>query len=337
MTSQEILQYPATTVHRDLIPRTSFAYPKAWKRSTLREQDFLFHIPKECARELDNVVKSLRRDPLPTLLLQPEMFSLDSCRALMSHIKHTLTEGVGCAILHQLPMEEISREEAVALYWLLGSLIAPPVAQKWNGLMIYDVKDVGNKHGIGVRGSTTNAELNFHTDNSYAMMPPHYIGLLCLQTALEGGKSRLVSWRAVYNELLDRCPDLLPRAFDTFLYDRNNEHTAGAPKVMRKAPFAVKNGDIEVRFSPNGIQDGYAMTGERIDNEGQQLLEEIKDVFTDPAMWVDLDFQPGQMQIINNRVIGHARTGFKDSPEPDKKRHLVRLWFRDGGRISYDG
>lgn len=334
---QEILQYPAPSGAESNIPRQRFYYPKAWTRDTLQEEDFYFRFPEACMSELTDVVEALRQDPLPTLVLQPEMFSCDACRTFMARVKHALTDGPGCAVLHQLPMERISREEAVALYWILGSMVAPPVAQKWNGLMVYDVKDVGNKHGVGVRGSTTNAELNFHTDNSYAMMPPHYIGLLCLQTALEGGKSRLLSWRAVYNALLERYPDLLQRGFDRFLYDRNNEHVPGAPKIMSKAPLAVRDNDIEFRFSVNAIADGYEMTGQSVDGQGQRLIEAIKEIIVDPAMRIDLVFEPGQIQLINNRVIGHARTGFKDDPKPDKKRHLVRLWFREEGRISYDG
>jgi alpha-ketoglutarate-dependent taurine dioxygenase len=334
---EEVLQYPGPLVGQSLIPRQPYPYPKAWTRSTLREEDVYHHIPEACLRELDGVVDALRRDPLPTLVLRPEMFSLDACRAFMARLKGALTDGPGCVILDRLPMERISRDEAVALYWLLGSMIASPVAQKWNGLMIYDVKDVGNKHGVGVRGSTTNAELNFHTDNSYAMMPPNFIGLLCLQTALEGGKSRLLSWRAVYNTLLERYPELLPRGFDRFLYDRNNEHASGAPKVMSKPPLAVRDDDIEVRFSMNAIADGYEMTGQSVDPDGLRLLEAMKEILADPELRIDLAFEPGQIQLINNRVIGHARTGFKDDLAPEKKRHLVRLWFRGEGRISYDG
>ena len=43
------------------------------------------------------------------------------------------------------------------------------------------------------------------------------------------------------------------------------------------------------------------------------------------------------MQIIDNRRLGHRRTGFRDFPEPGRKRHLVRLWLRDWGRRFYNG
>jgi Taurine catabolism dioxygenase TauD, TfdA family len=335
--SLEILEYPAAPTPQNLIPTQPFAHPKSWTRSTLKNEDVVHPIPAACLLELNDVVDSLRSDPVRTLMLRPDMFDMAACGSFMAEVKKSLTEGAGCAVLDRLPMDRFSRDEATAIYWLLGSLVASPVAQKWSGLMIYDVQDTGAKHGIGVRGSTTNAELYFHTDNSYALMPPHFIGLLCCKTALEGGMSKLLSWRAVYNELLVRCPHLLHRAFDTFFYDRNNEHRSDAPKVMRKAPLAVRDNDIDVCLSLTGIRDGYKMVGEPIDEDGRQLLDAIKEIIADPAMCVELQFEPGQIQLINNRVTGHARTGFKDHPDPDKKRHLVRLWFREKGRINYDG
>ena len=43
------------------------------------------------------------------------------------------------------------------------------------------------------------------------------------------------------------------------------------------------------------------------------------------------------MQFVDNRVLGHARTQFEDHPEPDRRRHLVRLWLRDHGSRAYPG
>jgi len=40
-------------------------------------------------------------------------------------------------------------------------------------------------------------------------------------------------------------------------------------------------------------------------------------------MWLE----PGDMQFISNCTIVHARTGFEDWPEPERRRHLLRLWL----------
>ena len=49
------------------------------------------------------------------------------------------------AVLDRLPMAEITRDEAIQLYWLLSSLLSRPVAQKLNGQMFFDVMDTGAK------------------------------------------------------------------------------------------------------------------------------------------------------------------------------------------------
>ena len=57
----------------------------------------------------------------------------------------------------------------------------------------------------------------------------------------------------------------------------------------------------------------------------------------EPEFWKEFVFQPGQIQIVDNRRCAHKRTGFRDDPTPDRKRHLVRLWLRRDGRRFYNG
>jgi hypothetical protein len=35
--------------------------------------------------------------------------------------------------------------------------------------------------------------------------------------------------------------------------------------------------------------------------------------------------------------VGHYRCAFEDYDDPDRKRHLYRLWHRNSGSIAYDG
>ena len=56
-----------------------------------------------------------------------------------------------------------------------------------------------------------------------------------------------------------------------------------------------------------------------------------------PGMAARFTFQPGQVQLIDNRALGHKRTGFRDWPDPERKRLLIRLWLRDRGSRAYNG
>ena len=39
-----------------------------------------------------------------------------------------------------------------------------------------------------------------------------------------------------------------------------------------------------------------------------------------------MELQPGDIQLVHNHTILHDRTAFEDYPEPDLKRHLLRVW-----------
>ena len=39
------------------------------------------------------------------------------------------------------------------------------------------------------------------------------------------------------------------------------------------------------------------------------------------------NFEPGDMQYVCNHSIAHSRTAYEDFAEPEKRRHLLRLWL----------
>jgi hypothetical protein len=40
-----------------------------------------------------------------------------------------------------------------------------------------------------------------------------------------------------------------------------------------------------------------------------------------------MDLEEGDLQLLNNYLTLHSRTPFEDFEEPDRKRHLLRLWL----------
>ena len=42
---------------------------------------------------------------------------------------------------------------------------------------------------------------------------------------------------------------------------------------------------------------------------------------------LDMWLEQGDMQFISNHTIVHARTEYKDDPDPVRRRHLLRLWL----------
>ena len=313
----------------------------AWTGPDLPPDAGLLPIPAAAARELEAIAALLADNPLPVPSLDARDFALDACRALMTEARRLLEDGPGFAIIDRLPVDRVGREVATALYWLLASLVARPVAQKWDGTMVYGVRDLGRPPGNGVRPDITNAEQNFHVDNSYNICPPDVVGLLCLQTAREGGVSGLVSFAAAHNAMRARHPGLAPRLWRPFIFDRQREHAPDDVMTHRAPLFELREGRMLGRMlgriSRFQIVNGHALAGEPLDAEGEAALEAFNAILEDPALRFDFHFQPGQIQLVNNRALGHKRTGFTDWPEPERRRHLVRLWLRDRGRPFYNG
>jgi alpha-ketoglutarate-dependent taurine dioxygenase len=211
------------------------------------------------------------------------------------------------------------------------------VAQKWDGTSIYDVCDLGRPPGNGVRPDVTNAEQNFHTDNSYNLVPPHYVGLLCLRTAMEGGVSGIVSFAAAHEEMRRLHPDLLPRLYKPFYFDRQREHAPHDDMTTYHPMLESEEGRLVARLSRFQVKNGYKIAGVAPDPEGAAALDAFEAILNAPGMAARFQFEPGQMQLIDNRAVGHKRTAFQDWPEPERKRLLIRLWLRDRGGRAYNG
>ena len=56
-------------------------------------------------------------------------------------------------------------------------------------------------------------------------------------------------------------------------------------------------------------------------------MQLIEDIANDPNFHVEMDFRPGDIQLLNNSVILHAREAYEDDPDPGRRRHLLRLWL----------
>ena len=120
------------------VRKAPFAGPIAWERDSLAKDDGLIRLDADSRRELDGIVEVIRHNPLPTAMLSPDEFEIPACRAMMARAKEVLEDGVGFVIIDRLPLDAYSVDEARAVYWILLQLVSRPVAQSWDGKVIYD-------------------------------------------------------------------------------------------------------------------------------------------------------------------------------------------------------
>jgi alpha-ketoglutarate-dependent taurine dioxygenase len=314
----------------------SYVGDMAWRAADLAPDAGVIKLNIDALAELDAAAATLRSNPLPVEGLDAADFDMPACRLIMSAARRQLDTGLGFVIIDRLDVS--NREIATKLYWLLMGMTAPLVAQKHDGTMVYDVVDTGlvAEAGNGVRASKTRNHQGFHTDNSFNL-PPDYVALFCLQTAMEGGLSGLISFQTVYNRLRQELPyDVVARMFEPFWFDRQFEHASNDDPLTVKPAFAAHpDGGIGIAFSPRLVRQGAEVKGVEMDDRAEQALAAIAQITEAPYLGLTLTFEPGQIQIVNNKRIGHRRTGFSDWPEAERRRHLVRLWMRNAGGPFY--
>ncbi len=234
-----------------------------------------------------------------------------------------LDRGRGFWLLRGLPKEEMTNHEAAVAFWGIGLHLGHPVSQNARGHLLGHVLDEGKSiKEPGTRGYQTRVRLPYHTDSSDA------VGLLCLHGAKEGGLSSVASTTAVFNEVLARRPDLAHLWFQDWYFDRRNENLDGQDPFFRTPLATWHEGRLSVRYV-RGFMDSAQRHEEvpRRTDEEKQFLDLIDEVATEPGVALNMDFQPGDIQFVCNYTTFHSRTEFEDWPEPERRRHLLRLWI----------
>jgi hypothetical protein len=216
----------------------------------------------------------------------------------------------------------MSDEEAALAYWALGLHLGTPVPQNFLGETLVDIRDTGaDPSAPSTRLYKTRAEQDFHTDGA------DIIGLLCLRTSKRGGESRIVSSVTVFNEILRRRPDLAPVLFRDFHW-HYFEPQMEAPVHFSRPICAERGGGLNTFFIPwyirraQDLPDVPPLTAEQ-----RATVELLESTANDPALYLDMEFRPGDVQLLKNSVILHKRTAYEDWDEPARKRHLLRLWL----------
>ena len=330
------------------VPLKSLADPdKAWRADNIRDADFRLPVPETCLKEWHSVLEVLQAVPRPTTELQPKMFRLPISIELMRRVKEKLDDSPGFAVIDRIPLENFSHGEATAIYWLLACLLSRPVAQDLEGNVLVEVKDLSDdapapdaplppkeqhyeRLANGARGQYTNSRLVLHTDGAPSLREPNYVGLLCLQEAMTGGESRVLSWHTAFTEMRRTHPELVGRGFRAFLHHRQKQHAPGAPEVISK-PLFFHDGRLKVCYSSRTVRTGYQTVGKPMDKEGLRFLDAMDEILARDDLKFCFSMAAGQMQFINNWELGHERTEYQDCADVEKKRCMIRLHLRNQG------
>lgn len=144
--------------------------------------------------------------------INQETFPLPKLHSELRRLSDELHNGHGFFVIRGLRVDEHPREENIIIYAGLSAHIAPRRGRqdkKYDGkpaaVTLSHIKDLsgpGNNELIGSPAFTTDKQV-FHTDSG------DIVSLFALETAAEGGASKLASTWRVYNEIARTRPDLI--------------------------------------------------------------------------------------------------------------------------------
>ncbi|MEQ8816141.1 MAG: TauD/TfdA family dioxygenase [Thalassobaculum sp.] len=274
--------------------------------------------------EIDAAVQFTRERGLTILEIGRDEFPLDRLTTRLGALRAQIRSGLGFGYIKGLPVERYDRETLMRIYWGLCRHIGDPVTQNRNGHLVGHVIDVGDAVGdANKRITQTNAELCFHADSC------DVVALLCVNRARTGGESMIVSGIAVHDELMRRRPDLLPELYRPVYMDRRGEVPAGKLPWFGVPLFNWHRGQFTGYSPVRQYIESLARFPEapRMSNAQREALDLYYAICEEDAFCLRLQFERGDIQFLQNHVIFHSRTAYEDWPEPERRRHLMRLWL----------
>jgi hypothetical protein len=242
---------------------------------------------------------------------------------LKQRVRDEVLNGRGFLLLRGLPVESWSLREAATAYFGLGTHLGSARSQNAKGHVLGHVQDLGLDAGDpNVRIYQTSQRQTFHTDSC------DIVGLLCLKTARSGGLSALVSVVTIFNEMRRRRPDLLKLLFEPIATDRRGEVPVGERPYFDIPVFNWHQGFLTAIYQRQYIDSAQRFPeAPRLSAQQIEALDLFDALADEPALNMFMEFKPGDIQLVHNHSLLHDRTDFVDWPEPERRRHLLRLWL----------
>ena len=296
----------------------------AWVRADVEQAgDWRVALSGAQIEELVAAVDVATRTGRPLTDLSADDFPLPNVAAEIHRWRHEVERGRGFLLVSGVPVDALSREETERLFRGLGLHMGSPGAQNAAGDTLGHVVDTGEDASDPfVRLYRTASNIRHHCNAA------DVVALLCLNTAKRGGASRIVSSVSVFNELAKRRPDLVARLFEPFHLDIRDEDASGALRHVPIPPCRFAAGRLRTFYHSDYFRSAVRHDDvPPFDREEQELLDTYEEIAEDPRFHFDMELAPGDVQWLSNHSILHARTAYEDYEDPERKRHLLRLWL----------
>jgi len=294
--------------------------PAAWRPADMADtRHWMVHLTDDHVAELESAFFEAVNSGIAMADLVASQFPLPSLAGELATWRREVTDGRGFLVVRGFPVESWGVEQTEYIYWGLGLHLGQPGAQNPEGDLLGHVVDHGDAGDLdAVRVYRTSNVIRFHCDGA------DMVGLLCLTKSASGGRSQIVSSVSVFAELLASRPDLAARLCESFALDLRND--ADEVKHLPVRPVCHDGRRVRTFFDSDCFRSAERHESVELGRLDIAALDAWEDIAMRPSMCLEMDLEPGDLQLLSNHTIAHARTAYEDVPDLPK-RHLLRLWL----------
>lgn len=300
----------------------------AWYGANLAlSTDWVTHLGEVEIAELESAVHELEESQVELASITANDVQLLTLAPRLQGFLEEVINGRGFILIKGLPMERWTKRQAAMSFLIVGVHLGQLRVQNAEGHLVGHVRDMGrSSRDPNIRIYQTNERQTHHTDSC------DVVGLLCLRAAKSGGLSNLVSSTTIFNEMRRRRPDLLRVLLDPIETDRRGEVPEGGKPYFTIPVFNWYEGLVSAIYQRQYIESARRFPGVApLTPQQIEALDLLDHLANDPKLNLMMELEPGDIQLVHNHTILHDRTAFEDFPEPERKRHLLRLWLAPPG------
>jgi hypothetical protein len=305
------------------IRRTAFRTVAAWTAAEMYgSKRWIYRFSESDVAELDAALASVKAGGAPLAQLTRADFPLPALGARLSDMLRELESGCGVMLLRGLPVARWGECDSMMVYWGISIHLGEVTGQNAAGESLGHVRATGGDWDKDhrVRGYQTTSLLPFHCDKG------DIVGLLCMHGAKSGGESCIASSVAIHNAALERRPDLVEALYSPLYVDLRGEEPTGMRPYYLQPMYGSFKGRLFGRMGRKYVESAQRfpevprLTGQQI-----EAMEYVETLASSDEFRLDMLFEQGDIQFLNNHVVTHSRKEYEDYPTPEKRRHLVRI------------
>lgn len=229
---------------------------------------------------------------------------------LRTTILSACTSHFGFVLLRNFPVEPLDLDSTKDRLARLGKLLGSTLPQDSEGEHLGELS-------AQTRGPDWYNELPFHTDGSNLLL------LLGVQPAASGSVTKLACAAAILETMQSEHPNTWKMLFESWVFHRGNR--AGPAYFERPIFRKQPNSTPDCFFLPGTIRQTPEVAGIPLSPERLQVLENFEQIAERRDHHFCLSLMPGDLLVLNNNKVLHARTRYSDDADAPQ-RLVLRMW-----------